>query len=260
MTKKNVFVTNAVNVCVVICLIITSSITAYAEQPDKQHDDNQFSLALGALASEGSYRGMDTDYLVLPFILYRTGRFAVYGPRMIYMISNPPYNVNALLGWSFMGYDADDSTYFDGMDDRDGTLELGLQSEIYHAWGKLSLEVTTDMLDEHSGHFIKAAYGYPMGGPKLQITPGVGVVWISENVADHYFGVRSREARADRPAYTVDDTMGWFISTSLTGSIYKNWGFFTLINLQQYSDEITDSPLIDHDYGYSAVLALTYTF
>jgi len=110
----------------------------------------------------------------------------------------------------FMGYDDDDSDELSGMEDRDYSLDVGVQ---FH-WKfqdleglSLSTSFAGDALGENEGLEATAELAYFMDFKPLFIKPSIGVQWQSENMVDYYYGVMSSEVTASRGQYSPDSAV-----------------------------------------------------
>ena len=101
------------------------TMSAFAQDKNEGYH-NGFSAGPGIVVSDKPYKGMDTETNVFPFIMYQGQNFYLRGPNFGYKIyDKDKLTIDALLSWRFDGYDADDSSDLEGMDDRDMTAELG---------------------------------------------------------------------------------------------------------------------------------------
>jgi outer membrane protein len=159
-----------------------------------------------------------------------------------------------------MGYDADDSDALEGMANRDWTLEVGLATVVEGGWGSLALSATTDVLGEHDGQEVRLTYSIPLGSVRFQVQPAAGIAWYSENLADHYFGVRPGEARAGRPAYAVESATNVFVEVRVLMPLSRRWALVLSGGVEWLDDAITASPIVEDNTRFGMFAGASYMF
>jgi outer membrane protein len=225
-----------------------------------QEQGTRWGLGVGGIAQDLGYKGQGSQGLVVPIIYVESGRFFLMGPRAGWRLVEGDLSLTAVANYRFDGYESGDSRALDGMDDRDGSLDAGLEAVYRADFGELTLTAVTDTLDRHSGQEVSLRYGYPFSFGSGSISPFLQASWLSEDLVDYYYGVRLEEARADRPAYRPDS------DTNITVGLSGNWFFkrrhlvFLNAGYQWLGSELEDSPIIGSGHGASAILGWVYTF
>jgi len=257
---------------IVFTLILLSfSIPLSAQNPETTEPMTEppqriFKLGAGFLTLDKPYKGIDQECYAIPFIFYQDQKFTLFGPMASYSLFGED-NQWALQGLARIraeGYDNDDSSYLNGMSDRDPTLELGLRWMHNLDFAVMSLDFTHDVLDEHRGYEFKFSLRKPFQNvfdiESLTLIPSAGVNWRSKQLNDYYYGVRPSEAIAGRPAYDVGSSFGWLTGLQLNYQLSEKWSLLSIVNLEWFDDEITDSPIVDEDYSVSFLLGAMYEF
>jgi len=157
-----------------------------------------------------------------------------------------------------MGYDSEDSFALAGMDDRDGSLDGGIKSSLNLQWMYVSLVAVTDLLGEHEGQEISTVLSKKLYEGIL--TPRIGFKWLSEDLVDHYYGVKSSEATGSRPAYAGDSTVNFLAGVSVGVPISEKWAIIGDFEYENLGSEIEDSPIIDREDIFTYVLGAVYRF
>lgn len=227
-----------------------------------QSEEDGLALGVGAAFSTTIYKGMDDQGTILPMIQYQKGGFYIQGLEAGYkVVESELADVKLFLEGRMDGYEADDSDYFAGMDDRDKSLDGGVQVSLkLLERTELSFSWQHDLLDEYQGHEATVSLGTMYFAGKTLITPFIGASYLSEDLAGYYYGVRPEEATVDRMAYEPGEGFSGFAGVSVMHSFDKNWmGMLNLIAVG-YSDEITDSPIVDEDHQLSAMGGVVYRF
>lgn len=219
-------------------------------------------LGVGAAYSTAIYKGMDDQGSVLPMIQYQNSGFYIQGLEAGYkVVESELVDVSLLLKGRMDGYEADDSDYFTGMDDREMSLDGGVQFSLkLPQKTELSLSWQHDLLDEHQGHETTMTLKTSYGIGKTVFSPFIGASYLSEKLANYYYGVLPEEATADRMAYEPGEGFTGFAGLSIMHVFDGNW--MAMVNLMAtgYSDEITDSPIVEEDHRLSAMGGVIYRF
>lgn len=222
---------------------------------------NGFSAGPGVLVSDKPYKGMGTETNVFPFIMYQGQNFYLRGPNFGYKIyDKDKLAVDALISWRFDGYDEDDSSDLEGMDDRDMTAELGASISYKDGFGVTRFSFLNDILGKHDGRVLRLSYSKTFRRRNITLTPSVGLTWQSKNFVDYYYGVCSKESLSSRSTYQPSDALNPFMSLWLTYKINERWDVFSSFRYQWLDSEISDSPIVDQSYQTSLMLGLIYGF
>jgi outer membrane protein len=254
-----------------ILLVMILSWTAQAESTaaDRKSDYTRpttlFSAGAGAIVTKEPYRGMDTKSRGIPFFLYMTERFSLYGPMMSYsLFSEEGWEIDALAKVRFEGYEEDDSRFLQGMDDRKWTLETGGSLSKNFLGGKIIADLTADVLNEHKGHELGCYYSYDFRdsrkNPALILTPNIGLNYRSRQLNDYYYGVRASEAIATRPEYNVGDSTGLTAALRINYMYSENISLTVMVSFEWLDNEIKNSPIVDEDHIESYLFGIIYKF
>jgi outer membrane protein len=234
---------------------------ACAGSATAQEGHTRWGLGIGAIAQDLGYKGQGSDSRLVPVIYVESGRFFLMGPRAGWrLLDGDSLSVTAIANYRFDGYESDDSRALEGMNDRDGSLDAGLEAQYRADFGELTVSAVTDTLENHSGEEVALRYGYPLRVGRGRVTPFLEASWLSEDLVDYYYGVRGDEALAERPVYRPGST------TNVTLGVSGSWLFsrrhlvFLNGGYQWLGSEIENSPIIDSDTGASVILGWVYTF
>jgi outer membrane protein len=213
------------------------------------------------VVSEKPYKGIDPKTHAFPFVLYQGKNFYLRGPNIGYKIyAKNRLSVDALASWRFDGYDSDDSSALDGMDDREMTLEFGSAAQYRDGFGVTRLSFLNDILGRHNGQAVSLSYAKNFRKETVTFTPSVGLNWQSQRFVNYYYGVRSEESRLSRPAYDPSDALNPFLSLRLTYKFKKQWNLFGSFRYQWLDDQISESPIVEQSYKTSWMFGLMYSF
>ena len=218
-------------------------------------------VGAGAVISSKPYDGVDSKVYPVPMFGYEGERLYLRGISGGYrLFQRGGWSIGPMLRPRFEGYEADDSDALTGMDDRDLTLDGGVDLSLKTNWGMFGVQVMTDLLGEHDGQELEASYMalFPYAG--FYFVPSVALRWRSDDLVDYYYGVRASEARAGRPAYSPGDAISPVARLAIRRKLSDHWGFLLAFQYEWLDDEISDSPIIEDDTMISLLLGATYTF
>ena len=224
-----------------------------------------FMAGAGAIITRNPHKGIGTESRGIPLFFYRREKLSLYGPIVNYsLLKEERWEVRGLARMRFEGYEEDDSRYLRGMDDREWTLELGGSLSRALGEGRVTADVSADVLNEHKGHEVRLSYNYDFRGPAnirdLMVTPSIGVTYRSSQLNDYYYGVRSSEAIPGRPEYDVGDSIGLLTALRLNYRLNERWSVMGMAAVQWLGSEITDSPIVEKDYMASMLLGIMCRF
>ena len=166
----------------------------------------------------------------------------------------------------FTGYDSDDfKDTLKNMDDRKDDLHVGLRGRFFLGPTKLTFTgfVSTDILNKSNGTLagLEIAQPVPLGKNTL-LAPFVSMQYLSQNYTNYYFGITDNEAAKlpNTGPYVPDSS--YKITTGVKGysDITDNVELIFSGEYNQYSDEITNSPLTRGSSNFSILFGLNYKF
>lgn len=248
-------------ICLLLLVFIWSN-SSFAENSNAGERQPTLTLGLASSVSTNPYRGADSKILVLPLLAYEGERFFVRGINVGYhLVKQNNLTLSLLSSYRIMaGYDSSDSDFLEGMADRDGTLEAGLQVSLATDLGRFSATLLSDVLDEHNGHEVKLTFSKRFPVQRFSVIPFVSAIWQSSQLANYYYGVRSTEATIARPAYKVDSSV--LVQTGLMANYMfrERWSINGRLDVTRLADEISDSPIVEDDFVTSAYVGIGYQF
>ncbi len=249
---------------VVVAAVLVLSLCGFAfGAEDAGQDANVTSLTLGpgVVMTSKPYKGMDAKAYPIPLIMYKSGRFFISGATAGYrLLAGESWTFDAVGKWRFDGYDEDDSDDLEGMGDRHMTVDIGGAFSVFGDWGTLKVTALKDALSEYDGEEMSVSYSRTFQEDKLGITPFVGFSWLSNDLADYYYGVRSDETKVGRPAYSAGSGVNWFAGLGTDYKLDEKWSLFAQFSYEWLNNEITDSPIVDDDYEISILAGAMYKF
>ena len=166
----------------------------------------------------------------------------------------------------FTGYDSDDfKDPLKNMDDRKDDLHVGLRGRFFLGPTKLTFTgfVSADVLSESNGTLagLEVAQPVPLG-KKTLMAPFINMQYLSQNYTDYYFGITDSESvkLINTDPYTPGSS--YKIATGIKGysNITDNIELVFSGEYNQYSSEVSDSPLTRGSSNFSLLFGLNYKF
>lgn len=222
----------------------------------------QWSLGVGVIASPEPYRGIDgVDERVIPVLTVRWKRFTFEGIQARYrLFAAGGWEGEALARVRFLGYDAEDSPFLEGMDDRSPSLDAGLRLAWKPEATEVRLDLLHDVLDESGGAEARLTLSHDFQVRRWRLTPQVEAAWQSADLVDHYYGVEPAEARPGRPAFApgAAPVFGAGVQAFWFGP--GRWDLFAFVRQEWLGGDVGDSPIVASDDQWSGLVAVTYRF
>jgi outer membrane protein len=83
---------------------------------------------------------------------------------------------------------------------------------------------------------------------------------MTSDVIDYYYGVSSKEARPDRPAYSPGSALNIEAELFVRYPLSQHFELVGIVGYTLLDSAISDSPIVDADYEMSATFGVLYTF
>lgn len=221
---------------------------------------SQWGLGLGAGFDKSPLRDFDDDVDALPLVLYEGRYLSVFGARIDYKLpSYGPLQFRLRARYANDGYEAKDSPYLAGMEERKGGLWLGGAAIWRNGAMSVASEFTAATGDAEGKRF-KLELNREFRVNAVTITPRIGAEWYDKDYVDYYYGVRANEVRADRRAYRGDSSQAIEAGVRFGYAYQRRHNFFVDVSAKSLGSEIKDSPLVERSTESSVKLGYLYAF
>ncbi|PML80449.1 outer membrane protein OmpV [Enterovibrio norvegicus] len=169
-------------------------------------------------------------------------------------------NLGVIMTTSGIAYDKDTSDFLKGMDDRNLSLDLGVNADFRVGTGVISTYFQHDVSGAYKGYVAGARYFdiFPIGD--ADFVSFAGVMLQSKDFVDYYFGVNQNEARINRPAYTGDSSVAYEVGYKLIYPLSDNWNLTQSTQYTRLGDEVADSPIVDSEDQWMVGATVAYHF
>lgn len=256
--------------------LLAASAASAAEQdvaaaPGSGEEPKSFSWGLGVagLTQQQAYAGIKRDNIAAPLIYFENRWLQLLGPNLDFKLPELTWGEDHAFEFKirtqlfgFGGYEAKDAPILNGMEERKAGITVGPAFQ----WSNPIVEVVGewmfDVSDNSQGQ--RASLGLQRQfqvGKRFALTPSVTATWMDKKYADYYYGVRSAEARVDRPAYIFQDSVvNTEVALRADYMLDQRQTFFLNVGYTQLNSKIKDSPLIDRSGETMVFLGYLYRF
>lgn len=236
--------------------------TQQAYATDK-YDEPELSwgVGLGMISEDEGYTEVGSDSTAVPIFIINYGKFYLMGPKFGYQLyGNNNYTFGLIGNYRLDGYEAEDSPYLKGMDDRDGTLDVGVEYSYDTGFGKIGIEIVADTLGKHEGYQADISFSYPINFDNGQLSPYIGAEYRSDDLVNYYYGVKNTEVTQIRQFYQADSAVNLVMGIRSTWFSGPHHRFVAMLQFKAFDDSIKDSPIIDADDAYNMIFGYAYVF
>lgn len=233
---------------------------ASATAPSTALAEGRLTLGLGTKIGSSLYEDADNDLELFPFLSYENGPFRLGLDGLRYRIDATD-QLKLSVGLAPRAEpDFPDTALFRGLT-RDATAEALVSLEYrLGASAGLTFSAQTDILGEHDGTEVTAAFGIGDQFGPVTLDMQTGVMWRSAGLNDYLIGVSGAEATTQRAAYSPGATTSPFVGLSATLPVSSNAALVGNLSFEYLGDTYRDSPLVERRYSSSASLGFVVSF
>jgi outer membrane protein len=230
--------------------------------PGDESRSSAWGLGIGGISQQKAYAGIDRDNIAIPLIYFENRWVQLLGPWLDLKLPGIELGKDQELSFAartqlfgFDGYEAKDAPILTGMSKR----KSGIFSGPSVKWSNPLVDVSAEWLFDVSGNSKgqRVSFGLERQfhvGERFMITPSATAIWLDQKYANYYYGVRSAEARAGRPAYAVDSTVNAELALRTDYLVDERQMVFLSLEYTALGSEIKDGPLTDRS-GETMVFA-----
>jgi outer membrane protein len=191
-----------------LLIVLSSFVVAPAWAEDETSSSYKWRLGIGVGAAQRPYRGADPSTLAVPLIFADGRYFSLFGTGGdIKLATTGPIDWRVRGRFEFSeGYEANDASELRGMKDRKASAWVGPAAIVHTSLGDVSIEYLTDASGHSRGERGLVGMRRRFSSGAWSVTPRAEVGWMSADVVDYYFGVKSSEATLARRAYEGHST------------------------------------------------------
>lgn len=233
---------------------------------DDDGDGPRWGLGVGAVASDSPYAGEGLRVQPIPLISYQGEKFFFRGITAGWQfIEGDAFELATIAKLRFDGFDIEDLSRrqlaangldYRQLEDRDDSLDAGISATWSGAAGELEIELLADVTGRSGGQEFSLEYSYPMQWGSFLVTPTVGATWLSDDMANYYYGTLAEEVARGAVDYKPDAVVIPHVGVNIMRSLGKHWSMFAWLDYSVLPDEITDSPFLEPDSDGTASILI----
>lgn len=257
-------------VSVLAVALCASVADAAAQQPGQgEPEGSTWGLGIGVVSTQKPYTGIDRENRLLPLITFENRYVRVFGPAVEVKLPSldlggsqrVDFRLVARMNIDGAGYEDNDAPILGGMDERKGGFWAGGKVEWKTGVADLSAEWLGDVSSNSEGQrFSLGLEKTWVFGGRLLLTPRLGVAWVDKKYVDYYFGVRSDEAIAGRPAYEGDSGVIPGVGVRAIYRLDAHQSLMFDARVARLPTSIKDSPLVDASTENRVLFGYMYRF
>lgn len=235
--------------------------SAFAQTDDADDGGGQWSLGLGAAVIDKVYRDFDREVLPLPVVSYENKWVSVGIPTSDFKAwSGESLSFRVRARFSADGYEAKDSPFLAGMDEREFSVWVGGAVLWKTDFANISGEVLADAMGNSKGTRAKLQIDRRFAAGKFGFTPRLAAEWVDDKYVNYYYGVKQSEVRADRGFYEGESTTNMQVGLRVDYTPARHHMVFLDVGAARVGSSIKDSPLVDKSNQTSLALGYVYHF
>lgn len=228
----------------------------------EEERENYFAIGVGGGYHQSIMKGLDDVTQALPLLEFEYNGFFMGGAGLSYrFLEGEAYELYVGLGADLFEADRKDSKDLKDMGNVSSAIYAEVGGDVFTPIGLLGFNVYSDISNKHDGYGAGVEWALPLPPiGNFQMMPSLTVEWMSEEIINHHYGVSAAHAKLGRPQYTGEAGMVYGVSLMGQYQINKNWGLMVGGGVNYYSDEITDSPIVDEDSSAQGFIGIQYMF
>ena len=118
------------------------------------------------------YKGLDSEFRLLPLYLYNGKRFYSEGNRIGYnLTTNKHIRIDVMAQLRIQGYEAHNSANLLGMKDRGSSIDAGVGLSWRNRSWNARVQIINDMLNKSAGLEVNTELSYEFQYPRTLLTP-----------------------------------------------------------------------------------------
>lgn len=221
------------------------------------------SLGMGVAVVKKPYRDNDNDddVLPLPLFSYENRWVSASVPNLdIKLLYSESVTLSLRARYAGDGYNADDSPYLAGMNDRKGSIWAGGTIIWKAGIADLSAEVLGDVSGNSKGSRAKLQAERRLSSGAFGITPRLAVARVDRKFTDYYYGVKTAEVRPNRSLYEGESAINVETGVRMDYTFARHHTLFLDASITRFGKAIKDSPLVDNSSQTMMGVGYLYRF
>ncbi|ENM5746692.1 TPA: outer membrane protein OmpV [Vibrio mimicus] len=254
-----------------IALLITTSLIAghafaaqtYIRNGNIYTHEGQWVVEAGGFGSSDLLKDQDKSYGALLNFGYHGEDFNADLAGINYRFfgqTGDILNLSTYLTGSGLSYDQDSAKSVKGMDKRNATVDLGVNADIALGDGTVSTYFQHDIFNEHKGYKTGVNYFHIVELGSVDFVPFAGVSYQNSDYNNYYFGVKDKEATAQRKAYHAGGDFSYNLGYKLVYPINDRWEVTQTSTYTRLGSDIAHSPIVESANQWLVGATVAYHF
>ncbi|ENM5841656.1 MipA/OmpV family protein [Vibrio mimicus] len=254
-----------------IALLITTSLIAghtfaaqtYIRNGNIYTHEGQWVVEAGGFGSSDLLKDQDKSYGALLNFGYHGEDFNADLAGINYRFfgqTGDILNLSTYLTGSGLSYDQDSAKSVKGMDKRNATVDLGVNADIALGDGTVSTYFQHDIFNEHKGYKTGVNYFHIVELGSVDFVPFAGVSYQNSDYNNYYFGVKDKEATAQRKAYRAGGDFSYNLGYKLVYPINDRWEVTQTSTYTRLGSDIAHSPIVESANQWLVGATVAYHF
>lgn len=258
----------------VLPLLAATATGAFAQNgppggdPGEGSKSYSWGLGLAGFTQQQPYTDMDRENHAIPLIFFENRWVQLMGPFLELKLPAFQWGEEQELSLGlgaqligFNGYKPDDAPILNGMAKRKSGFFAGptlkWSNPLVNVSAQWMLDTAGDSEGQRFSLGLERSFHF---GEHFMLTPSATATLLDDKYVDYYYGVRTSEARPDRPAYLAESTVNTEISLRADYFLDERQAFFAAVQYTALGNEIKDSPLVDRSAEQSLLVGYLFRF
>jgi outer membrane protein len=231
------------------------------QQPAQGEAATPWGLGVAVGVEHQPYRGIKNKTVGIPLVSYENQWFSIAGLSAdVKLPSAGPVSFRLRARYSLDGYEASDSAFLAGMDERKDGLWLGGAVVWRNDIANLSAELLGDASGNSKGSKFKLTLDRRFQAGSFDITPRLAATRLDDKYVSYYYGVNAAEVRAGRPFYQGGSAVNLEAGVRVGYALAPRQSIFLDVSTTSLGSSIKDSPLVDQSSQTGVRVGYLYRF
>ena len=229
--------------------------------------ENRYGVGTGVGVSNSPYKGAEDKTYPVPLLDVNYGNFYIKGITPGYTFFKGEelslsVFLDPLAGFPIKAKDMGDG--YTNIDNRDLQAMVGLRADLNTGVAGIKTGASVQFGEHGSEAKLSAFRPYNINN-KFILVPGIYVKGFSGDYSDYYFSVTSDEVNKSRidkltKEYKADTAYSIGINLSAEYKYNEKVSFIGILGVEKFSNEVTDSPIVNDNPLFVASIGAKYFF
>ncbi len=251
-----------------LTLILTTSLLA-APAPiitstmDADSMNKSSGIGFTLSTAKRPFIGVDNQMTSLPYFSYRHKDFYIESLDVGYNLTRQNgISLDILATPRFYERKSSfaDNNELDGISATTETYMAGLSSQFHRDFAVITLQLLYDVIESNGIEAVAQASKTFDLTDTFKLTPSIGLSFQDAQLVDHFYGVESDEALANRSAYEGESSINYNFTLNASWKVHEHIELLSQFKYELLGDGITDSSIVDEDSLFFLTAGVVYRF